>query len=371
MTSRTISSFLRDEWFLAVSAATCLAFYLFTDSIFAGLSSPPYLALVFIWLFAVMVGTALSVVRQADHLAARLGEPYGTLILTLSMTFIEVTSITAVMMHGENNPTLARDTMFATVMIILNGLVGLSLLIGGWRHREQQYNLRGANAYLGVIVPLVVLSLILPNFTQSTLGPTLSFPQRMFLVLVSVGLYCTFLAMQMGKLRGNFASVTMIPEPSRDEAGPRPSLLPRVVLLIVYLVPVVFLSEKLAHPIDYIIETLDAPTVLGGVIVAVLGCTPEALGAVRSALVNDVQRSINILLGAVLSTIGMTIPAMLVVSHLAGRDMLLGLGHTDTVMLLLTIFVSMLTFASGHSNIIQGAVHLILFAAYLLLVVQN
>jgi Ca2+:H+ antiporter len=314
---------------------------------------------------------ALSVVRQADHLAARLGEPYGTLILTLSMTFIEVTSITAVMMHGENNPTLARDTMFAIVMIVLNGLVGLSLLIGGWRHREQHYNLRGANAYLGVIVPLVVLSLILPDFTQTTPGPTLSFPQQLFLVVVSVGLYCTFLAMQMGQLRSYFTQVDGTAEHVHGESAAPSGVLPRAVLLVVYLGPVVFLSEQLAHPIDYLIETLDAPTALGGVIVAVLGATPEALGAVRGALSNDMQRSINILLGSVLSTSGLTIPTMVLVSHVMGRDMYLGLGHTDLVMLLLTLFVSAVTFASGHTNVIQGAVHLILFAAYVLLIVQN
>jgi Ca2+:H+ antiporter len=371
MTGRAVSSFLREERFLAVSAVTCLAFYFFGEAILAGLSRPPLLALIFLWLFGVMVGTALSVVRQADHLAIRLGEPYGTVILTLSMTFIEVTSITAVMMHGENNPTLARDTMFATVMIILNGLVGLSLLIGGWRHREQDYNLRGANAYLGVIVPLVVLSLILPNFTQSTPGPTLSFPQQIFLVVVSIGLYCTFLAMQMGQLRSYFTSVGMTTEAAHDAETPASGLPRRLVMLVVYLVPVVFLSEQLAHPIDYLVETLDAPTALGGVIVAVLGATPEALSAVRGALSNDVQRSINILLGSVLSTSGLTIPAMVIVSHLVGRDMLLGLEHTDAVMLVLTLFVSAVTFASGHTNVIQGAVHLILFAAYLMLIVQN
>jgi Ca2+:H+ antiporter len=204
MTVRTISAFFRHEWVLVLSAATCLVFFFSRGALVEELSSPPYLAFIFLWLFAVLLGSALSVVRHADHLALRLGEPYGTLILTLSVTFIEVTSITAVMMHGESNPTLTRDTLFAVVMIILNGMVGLSLLLGGWLHREQHYNLQGANAYLGVIVPLVVLSLILPVFTQTVPGPFLSFPQEMFLVIVSVGLYCAFLAMQMSRHRGYF-----------------------------------------------------------------------------------------------------------------------------------------------------------------------
>ena len=164
---------MRDEWFLGFSGVTCLVFLLYGETLFARLAEPAWLALIFLWLFTAVLGSALSVVRHAEQLAMRLGEPYGTLLLTLSVTFVEVTSIGAIMLHGANNPTLARDTMFAVAMIILNGMVGLSLLVGGWRHREQQYNLQGANAYLGVIIPLAVLSLVMPDFTQTTPGPTL------------------------------------------------------------------------------------------------------------------------------------------------------------------------------------------------------
>jgi Ca2+:H+ antiporter len=370
MTVRRISAFVRYEWVLFLSAATCLVFFFSRDALLEELSSPPYLASIFLWLFAVLLGSALSVVRHADHLALRLGEPYGTLILTLSVTFIEVTAITAVKMHGESNPTLTRDTLFAVVMIILNGMVGLSLLLGGWLHREQHYNLQGANAYLGVIVPLVVLSLILPVFTQTVPGPFLSFPQEVFLVIVSVGLYCAFLTMQMSRHRGYFTLGDRIVEPPLREIASTPALFARAALLIAYLVPVVFLAQQLAHPVDYLIETLHAPAPLGGVIMAVLVSTPEAIGAVRAAMTNQLQRSINIFLGSVLSTIGLTIPAMVLISHLVGEDFLLGLEHTDIVMLSLTLLVSVITFASGHTNVMQGAVHLILFATYLLLIVN-
>src|SRR5881227_638324 len=169
---------MRDEWFLGFSGVTCLVFLLCGETLFARLAEPAWLALIFLWLFTAMLGSVLSVVRHADQLAQRLGEPSGsTLLLTLSVTFVEVTSIAAIMLHGANNPTLARDTMFAVAMIILNGMVGLSLLVGGWRHREQQYNLQGANAYLGVIIPLAVLSLVMPDFTQTTPGPILSHEQ--------------------------------------------------------------------------------------------------------------------------------------------------------------------------------------------------
>ena len=171
--ARTLSTYVRSEWFLAISAASSLYFAFWGAPLHAKVSDPAWLAFTFFWLFSVILGSALCVVRHAEHLAARLGEPYGTLILTMSVTFIEVMSISAIMVHGDNNPTLARDTLFAVVMIILNGMVGLSLLFGGLRHREQHYNLQGANAYLGVIIPLVVLSLILPNYTLTTPGPVL------------------------------------------------------------------------------------------------------------------------------------------------------------------------------------------------------
>src|SRR3954451_10392678 len=266
--TRTLWTQIRLEWPLAFSGATCLAFLLDGGVIFRWLPDPIWLALIFLWLFAGILVSALSVVRHAEHLALRLGEPYGTLLLTLSVTFIEVMSIAAIMLHGENNPTLTRDTVFAVVMILLNGMVGLSLLLGGWRHREQSYNLQGANAYLGVIIPLVGLSLILPNFTQTTPGPTLSSLQDIMLVLVGVGLYATFLAMQVGRHRGYFslADSHVTPEAAGHAADARlhaaarayPMLL-HAVLLIANIMPVVFLAEQFAHPVDYLIETLHAP----------------------------------------------------------------------------------------------------------------
>jgi len=172
-TTKTAASTIpREEWFLVVSALTCLLFLLFGRQMMAGLKNPAVFVLVFLWLFGSILGSIFAVVRHADHVAIRLGEPYGTLLLTLAVTAIEVISISAIMLHGENNPTLARDTVFAVVMIILNGMVGLSLLAGGWRHREQHYNFQGANAYLSVIIPLATLSLLLPNFTITTPGPT-------------------------------------------------------------------------------------------------------------------------------------------------------------------------------------------------------
>ncbi|PZM08194.1 calcium:proton antiporter [Rhizobium tubonense] len=362
---------LRDEWFFAISALTALAFLEFGDRIFEHLSNPLWLVVIFLWLFAVVLGSALSVVRHAEHLAERLGEPYGTLILTLAITSIEVIGISAVMFHGENNPTLVRDTLFAVVMIILNGMVGLSLLMGAWRRPEQRHNMQGANAYLGVIVPLATLSLVLPDFTRTTVGPTLSVIQQMMLALMSIGLYGAFLVLQTGRHQHYFVEDGEYHGTAHQKIEHEGSLWLCVALLVAYMIPVVFLVEQLARPIDYLIETLAAPTALGGVIMAVLVATPEAISAVRAAMSNHLQRSVNIFLGSVLSTIGLTVPAMLIISHFSNHDVILGLEHTDLVMLILTLAVSIITFASGRTNLMQGAVHLMLFLAYFLLIFQD
>jgi Ca2+:H+ antiporter len=363
---------LRQELALAAAITTCLIFGLGGERTLPLLTNPGLLPYVAAWLFAVMLWSSLSVVRHAEDIARRLGEPYGTLLLTLSVTAIEVASISAVMVHGENNPVLVRDTLFAVIMIILNGMVGFSLLFGGWRHREQHYNLQGANAYLSVIIPLAVMSLIMPDFTLTTPGPTLSADQQLFLIVMAVGLYGAFLGIQTGRHRDYFSAET-------DAAGetgvpatiPAPALPRSIVLLVAYLACVIYMAELLAHPIDYLIETLRAPAALGGVIIAVLVATPEALGAVRAAIGNQLQRSVNIFLGSVLSTIGLTIPAMLIIGHFTGRHFDLGLQHTDIVMLLLTLFSSAVTFASGRTNVLQGAVHVLLFTAYILLIFQD
>ncbi|MBB5573188.1 MULTISPECIES: calcium:proton antiporter [Rhizobium] len=367
---RGLTRIFREEWFLAISILTCLVIISSEDDLFRQLSDPVWLAITFFGLFAAVLGSALSVVRHADHLAERLGEPYGTLILTLAITSIEVMAISAVMIHGENNPTLARDTLFAVIMIILNGMVGLSLLFGGWRRPEQSHNLQGANAYLGLIVPLATLSLILPSFLYGTGGPHPSTPRQVVLGIMSVGLYSIFLMLQAGRHHHFFAEEGEAPVKRAVRPG-RKAIWYHTVMLFAYMGPVVFLVEELAKPIDYVIETLRAPVAFGGVVMAVLVATPEAISAVRAAAANHLQRSINIFLGSVLSTIGITVPAMLAVSHLYAHPVTLGLEGGDLVMLILTLAVSIITFSSGRTHVMQGAVHLVLFLSYVLLIFQQ
>jgi Ca2+:H+ antiporter len=274
--------------------------------------------------------------------------------------------------HGARSPALIRDTIFAVVMILLNGMVGLSLLLGGWRYREQQYNPRGANSYLGVIIPLTVLSLILPNFTMTTPGPTLSTAQEIFVALISVGLYGAFLAMQTSRHRAYFTQPDAADaEEHKAPRGTSRSPVAHALLLIAYIVPLVFLAEQLAGPIDALLDTLRAPAALGGVAIALLVATPEATSAVRAAAANHPQRAMNIFLGSVLSTIGLTIPAMIVLSEFTGEKIVLGLPNASALLLGLTLAVSMLTFSGARTNVLQGLVHLVLFGVYILLVFQG
>jgi Ca2+:H+ antiporter len=324
---------------------------------------------VFVWLFAVILWSAVCVVRHADCLAIKFGEPYGTLILTLSAISIEVVMISTAMLHGANNPTLGRDAIFAVIMIGLNGLVGLSLLLGGLRYREQHYNIQGVNAYLNVIMALAVLGLVLPNFTTSTSGPTFSTEQGIFFATVSLLLYAIFLLIQTLRHRGYFLDV------KETATKHSPHHLARIrstgfhaLMLLLYLAAVIFLAEKFAVPLDNSIEQFHMPQAFGGAVIAALVLSPEGLGGITASLHNQLQRSINILFGSVLATIGLTIPAVLMIGLLTKRSVSLGVQGGNLPLLLLTLAVSVVTFTSRKTNVLQGCIHLLLFAVFVLLI---
>jgi Ca2+:H+ antiporter len=365
---------LRQEWPLAVNLFTALLFLLFGGSWLADLSNRLWFAVVLVWLFAAILTAALAIVRHAESLAIKLGEPLGTLLLTLSITGVEVVMIGAIMYTGHGNATLARDTMFAVVMIVLNGMVGLALLVGGLRYREQTYNLQGAGAFLAVIVPLAVLGLILPNFTVTSPGPTLSRLQALFLIIMALGLYGVFLLMQTLRHPDYFVDPGSAPNGSGD-AGHKTHEVGRVAyhvpLLLGYLVLVVYLSKKIATPINYAIHELNAPAALGGFLVSVLVLSPESVSAVRAALANQLQRAVNLLLGSVLASISLTVPAVLALGMATDQSVVLGLDPVDMIMLTLSLAVSILTFGSPRTNVLLGAVHLLLFLAYLMLIFES
>ena len=350
---------------------TVALFLLFDEQLLSTELSPAISTAIFVWLFAAGLVGALTVVANADELAVILGEPYGTLILTLSVGSIEIMTIATVMLTGDANPTLARDTMFSVVMIVMSGLIGLALLLGGLRHHEQGYNFPGVNAYLSLIVVLSTLGMILPNYTTTTLGATLSKGQESFLIAMCLTLYAVFLTIQTTRHRSYFAEVTPLREPKPHlwkGAGKRMTVARHAAMMIVFLGATILLAEKLAVTLNTGLETFGLPPALGALLVAILVLVPEGVGAIGAALANQVQRSMNILLGSVLATLAMTIPAVIIIAMAGHTTLELGLSGDGQVMLALTMITSMLTFGGGRTNILQGTVHLGLVLAYLLLI---
>lgn len=367
---------LLQEWPLLVSLATALVFLAFGQSLLANLAHPTRFTLILAWLLLTIVFSLFAVVRHAESLADKLGEPLGTLVLTLSVTGIEVMIIIATMLTGNGSPTLARDAMFAVIMIALNGKVGLTLLIGGLKYKEQDYNLQGASSFLAVILPLAVIGLVLPNYTISSPDQTFSPTQTAFLIVVSVVLYGIFLIIQNGRHRTYFRTAHPTAEAKDAKRKWRivhqvRSVPYHVLLLLAYMAPLVILTRQLAVPIDFTIRVLGAPVALAGFMIAMLVLAPESLSAARAALVNDLQRAVNILLGSVLATIALTIPAVLTFGLLSHKPIILGLDSVDITMLSLTLVLSAMTFSNSRTNVLLGAVHLLLFFAYLLLIFQR
>jgi Ca2+:H+ antiporter len=355
-----------------VAILTLIVAYVLRDSLYADLRNYPRTILIFVWLFGAAAYGAFGVVRHADAVAEKLGEPSGTLVLTFSMIAIEVAMMSTIMLHGADNPTLARDAMFATLMIVLNGVVGVALLMGALRYWEQEYNLEGARAFLVVIASLSVFALIIPNYTQTAPDPTLS-PSKAELFAVTVILfYGVFLIIQTVRHRAFFTEPKergRAYDSRRVHKHAAGALSYHAAMLLVTLIAVVLLSKFLGVLVDLGIEQLGMPAELGGVVIAVLVLSPEGLSALKAALENNLQRAVNICLGSALATIGLTIPAVLTIGLLAHLSVHLGLDPVQQVLLILTtLFVSALTFGGSRTNVLQGLVHLLLFAIYIALI---
>ena len=371
--SREMLQVVRSEASFVVAALSAAVLYTVGKDWLYGLDDTLRLVVLFLWVFGVMLWCAFAAVRHADCLAELLGEPYGTLILTISVISIEVSVIGAVMLNGDTDPTLARDTMLAVLIIVLNGMVGLALLIGGLRHREQSFNLQGARSYLSVLVTLATLSLVLPSFTRSTTDPSLTTGQAILFAGITIALYVTFLAMQTIRHRADFIEPVSDGDGAAAHDGGHGDLKPRsipyhAVFLLLTLVPIVLLSKKLAVMIDFSTDAFGLPSALGGVLVAVLVLSPEGLAAFRSAAANHLQRAVNICLGSALATISLTVPAVLAIGMLSGIHVVLGLQGTEMVLLLLTLVLGILTFGGVRTNMLQGAVHLVVFVIYLVMI---
>lgn len=353
---------------LAVGWLTVGVFALFGSAWLGNLGAPALAVGLFAWLFAVIIWSAFGVVHEAEELAHRLGEPLGTLVLTLSIVVIEVALVSAVMLRPGAAPTLGRDTMFAVLMIVLNGVVGLALLLGGLRHGEQQYNLQGASAYLVVLIPLTSIALILPNFTVSTPGGTLSTLQSEAFALFTIALYAVFIGVQTGRHNSFFVETATVAPTAVTPEGGRGATVRYTLLLLCNILPIVLLSKSLARLLDFGIASLGAPSALGGVLIAGIVFTPEAVSALRAVMRNQLQRTVNLCLGAAASTVGLTVPAVLAIGLLTGQTVTLGLNAAEMVLLAITLVLCTQTFSASRTTLLQGAVHLVVFLVYLVLV---
>jgi Ca2+:H+ antiporter len=315
-----------------------------------------------------LIATVFAAVYHAEVVACRVGEPFGTLVLALAVTIIEVALIVSMMITGgPEKAELARDTVFSAVMIVCNGIVGLCLLAGGVRHREQSFQLQGANAALVVIIALTTLTLVLPNLTTTTPGPTFSPAQLVFAAILSLVLYGSFLFVQNFRHRDYFLPAGGGTEESHAPPPPNKIALLSSALLLISLVAVVALAKALTPVMEFGIEKVGAPKAVVGIVIAGLVLLPEGLAAFRSASANRLQNSMNLALGSVLASIGLTIPAVVAVSLLLGRHLTLGLNRKEELLLALTLLVSVLTLGTGRTTVLQGIVHLVIFAVFLFL----
>ncbi|MFA9439895.1 calcium:proton antiporter [Uliginosibacterium sp. sgz301328] len=315
-------------------------------------------------------GTVFAAVHHAEVVAHRIGEPFGTLVLAVAVTVIEVALIVSVMISGgAAKAALARDTVFSAIMIVCTGIVGLCLLLGGIRHREQDFHLQGATSAMGVLAALSVLSLVLPNYTSSQPGPAWSQPQLAFSGFAALVLYGMFVFVQTIRHRDYFLPVddTAGDETSHAKPPSKRQTWESGVLLMACLVAVVGLAKKLSPVIEEAVVSAGAPAALVGIVIAALVLLPEGLAAVRAAQANRLQTSLNLALGSALASIGLTIPVVAAIFIVTGQPLILGLEAKETVLLALTLLVSTISLSTGRTTILQGTVHLMIFAAFLFL----
>jgi Ca2+:H+ antiporter len=315
-----------------------------------------------------LVACVLAGVYHAEHLAEVLGEPYGTMVLAIAVTVIEVGLIVTLMVAGgAATEALARDTVFAAIMIILNGIVGLCLLVGGLRHHEQEFKLQGASAALTTLAAISVLTLVLPNFTRTTPGPYYSPAQLAAVAAVTLVLYATFALVQGSRHREHFVQGTLAIEDGQGAGhGGGAGWGVTSIVLVACLVAVVLLAKSLAPTLERAVASAGLPNAVVGLVIAAVILMPEGLAAYRAARANRLQTSLNLALGSAIASIGLTIPTVAVLSLVTGWRLALGLDAISMVLLGLSLFVASLALGTGRTTVLQGAVHLVLLVVYVL-----
>jgi Ca2+:H+ antiporter len=334
----------------------------------AGASAAPLDIVLSVAMLIIMLGAIFAAVHHADVIAHRLGEPFGTLVLTLSVTIIEVALIESIVLTPDSSPALARDTVFAVIMIVCNGLVGLCVLFGGLRHHEQEFQVSGAGVYLQLLGALSILTLVLPNYTQTVLGPYFSNGQLVFVSVITVILYATFLFIQTSRHTDYFRAAEKTAPDGHHVYPSNKDVAISAVALLVALLGVILLAKKFAVLLDIGLSSVGAPEAVAGIVIAIVVLALESISAVRAALSDVLQKSLNLALGSSLATIGLTIPAVALTNIAIGKQIQLGVSSRDALLLALTLFLSVLTFGSGRTNILAGLVHLIVFATFIFLV---
>jgi len=318
---------------------------------------------------AFLAATVFAAVHHAEVVAARVGEPFGTLVLALAVTVIEVSLILSMMLAGgADKAVLPRDTLYATVMVICNGVVGICLLVGGLQHREQSFRIEGSTTGIAALIALAIFTLVLPNYTTSSEQGTYTGAQLAFVGCAALLLWSVFVFVQTVRHRDYFLPAAH-PEDENEHAAPpaRSAATASFGLLVLALVGVVGLAKVLSPAIESAVVAAGAPTVVVGIVIAMIVLMPETWAAVRAALADRLQTSMNLAVGSALATIGLTVPAVVLASLLLDLPLVLGLDDKDVTLLALTFLVSAITLGSGKTNMMQGAIHLVLFAAFLFL----
>jgi Ca2+:H+ antiporter len=316
-----------------------------------------------------LLGTVIAAVHHAEVIAHRVGEPFGTLVLALAVTVIEASLILSMMIAGgKDMATLPRDTIYAATMIICNGVIGICLVVGGLKHREQTFRVEGSGAGMAALIAMSMLTLALPAFTTTTSGGTYSTSQLLFLAATSAALWAVFVFIQTVSHRDYFIPVASASDPGQHAEPPttREAWISFAVLLLA-LVTVVGLAKALSPSIERAVETAGAPRTVVGIIIAMIVLLPEGWAATRAARADRLQSSMNLAIGSALACIGLTIPVVVLAAITYDLPLVLGLGGKDLVLLAVTFLVSAFTLGTGRTHMMQGAVHLVLFAAFVFL----
>lgn len=333
---------------------------------FSGITSLPIVTGINLLALVAILSSAFSVVRHADVLAHRLGEPYGSLILSLSVVILEVSLISALMATGDAAPALMRDTLYSIIMIVTAGLVGFALLLGGRKFATQYVNLAGVKQYMIAIFPLAILVLVFPNALP---GGNFTPAQALLIAAISAAMYGVFLLIQTKTHQSLFVYEH---EDEGDDGDPhhgKPSAhssLWHTIWLIVHLIAVISVTKMNANTLEFLLTELNAPEQFTGFLVALLILSPEGLGAIRAVLMNQVQRAMNLFFGSVLATISLTVPAVTLIATLTDQQLIFGLEPPQMVIMSAVLILCHISFSTGRTNVLNGAAHLALFAGYLL-----